>query len=387
MKKLFYISFFSLLLLCGCKKVDIPQAPNSGLAKVSNLQYKASGRALTLTWDLPAAEGITGVQIIKNQEGLLELEGAKSSYYLRKADTNQDLVYTVKVRYGNMVSEGVSVAFNIPYESNAKAAYLLMASSVEGLPNQEEQNAANWFKTKYVDTGKGDFITPSKLPEINSDSYSVIWIHIDREGLESGWRNLPEAVSSQEYVDALKAFVVDGGNLFLTKQATQLLVAIGRIEEKYAPNIYGTGSQEGTDVWSMNANLGNGTYNRTKNKFFKKLAASDPNNYGYKTFPLVGKGMRTDNNCMWNCNGYGFPGSPDVINDFQVATGCVALATWGQVTDLSSLGVAEFAAKGDYAGNIFADGMSAFQFYQGESNEYKSNLELFASNVIDNYMK
>ena len=387
MKKLIYIAFFSLLLLCGCKKVDIPQAPNSGLAKVSNLQYKASGRALTLTWDLPAAEGITGVQIIKNQEGVLELEGAQSSYYLRKADTNQDLVYTVKVRYGNMVSEGMSISFNIPYDSKGKAAYLLTASSVESLPNQEERNAANWFKVNYVDAGKGDFITPSKLSEINSDTYSVIWIHIDREGIEKGWRNLPEAVSSQEYVDALKAYAYDGGNLFLSKQAVQLLVAIGRIEEKYEPNIYSTGSQEGTDVWSMNANLGLGKYNRTKNKFFKGLTASDPNNYGYDTFGLVGTGMRTDDNCMWDCKGYDFPGTPDVIMDFQSTLGCTALATWGQVQDLSSVGVVEFNAKGDYIGKIFADGMSAFQFYQGENNEYKGNLEKFASNVLDNYMK
>lgn len=387
MKKLFFVSILASLLLFGCKKVDIPEAPNKDLAKVQNLQYKASGRALTLTWDLLTTEGVTGVQIIKNGEGVTEIEGAATSYYLRKADTNQDLLYTVKVRYGKMVSEGMSISFNIPYESNAKAAYLMTASSIENLPNQEERNAASWFNDKYVAKGKGEFITPSKLPEINSDMYSVIWIHIDRDGAQSGWRNLPESVSSEETVAALKAFVEDGGNLFVSKQATQLVAAIGRIEEEYAPNIWSVDFQEnGTDVWSINANIG-GIYDRTKNKFFKKLKASDPEGYGHNVFPMADKGARTDHNCMWDCNAFGFPGAPDVINDFQVATGSIVLATWGHVTDFCCAGIVEFNPKGTYVGNILASGVSAYQFYQGAANSYRENSEQFTSNVIDNYMK
>ena len=392
MKKIINLLTLGLILLCtACEEVTIPNAPNTDLATVSNVQYQAVGRALTLTWDLPAdTSQITGIQVIKNMENITELEGAKSSYYLRRADTNQDIIYTIKVIYGNMVSLGQTITVNVPFDNkNTKAAFLLTASSIENLPNDEEKAAANWFNENYVAKEKGVFISPSDLQSANSDMYSVIWIHMDRPGLAVGWQNLPDAVSAAENVAGLKAYALDGGNLFLTKQATQLLVAIERIEEKYAPNIYSANAPVvGEDHFTMNANIGQGTYDRRKNKFFKKLKESDPNGWGFKTFPLVSPGLRGDNNCMWDCNAFGFPGNPDVIMDFQITLGATVLATWGHVTDFCCAGVVEFNPTEEYVGNIMANGLAAFQFYGAEgANQHQSNIETYAKNVLDNYMK
>jgi len=388
MKKLLFISIVALTILSGCKKVDIPEAPNKGLEKISNLQYSVSGQALTLTWNLPSAQGVTGVQIIKNMEGVTVIDTLATSYYLRRADTNQELTYTVKAIYGKMVSEGVSIKFTIPYEKNAKAAYLLTASTIDALPSENEKAAANWFQTKYVDKGKGEFIFPSQLPSINSDVYSVLWIYLDRQGIGKGWQNLPESVSSTESVAALKAYVEDAGKLLLCTHATQLVNAIGRIEETYAPNIFGDGAAiTGEDTWTMNANIGNGTYDRRKNKFFKKMTSGDPNGYGYDSFLMIGPGERMDHNCMWDCGAFGFPGTPDIISDFQVATGSVVLSTWGHVTDFCCAGMVEFQPKDKYLGYICCIGLSAYQFYQKGGNLYQANIETLTSNVIDNYMK
>lgn len=392
MKKIVSLLTLGLMLLCAaCENVEIPEAPNSNLATVSNVNFESVGRALTITWDLPAdTSQITGIQIIKNMEGITELEGAKSSYYLRRADTNQDILYTIKIKYGDMVSLGQTITVHVPFDNkNTKAAFLLTASSIDNLPNDEEKAAANWFNETYVAKEKGVFITPEQLQTANSDMYSVIWIHLDRIGLPVGWQNLPDAVSAAESVAGLKAYAMDGGNLFLSKQATQLLVAIERLEEKYAPNIYSSGAPVvGEDHFTMNANIGQGTYDRRKNKFFKKLKEGDPNGWGFKTYPLVSPGLRGDNNCMWDCNAFGFPGNPDVIMDFQVTLSATVLATWGHVTDFCCAGVVEFNPTEDYVGNMMANGLAAFQFNGAEGkNTHQSNVETFAKNVLDNYMK
>lgn len=392
MKKILsFITLGLLLLVTGCENVNIPAAPNNDLPTVQNVQYSAVGKALTITWDLPEdVSQITGIQVIKNMEGITELEGAQNSFYLRRADVNQDLTYTIKIIYGNMVSLGQTISFNIPFDnSNTKAAFLLAASSIENLPNAEEKAAANWFNENYVAKEKGVFISPSDLKTANSDMYSVIWVHLDRQGIALGWKNLPEAVSSEESIAGLKAYALDGGNLFFSKHATQLTAAIGRIDEKYAPNIFGAGAPVlGEDHWTINANIGEGTYDRRKNKYFKKVKAGDPNDWGFETFPMVSPGLRTDNNCMWDCNAFGFPGNPDVIMDFQVTLNATVLATWGHVKDFCCAGMVEFNPTEEYLGKVFANGLAAYQFNGAEgANLHQSNIETLTKNVIDNYMK
>ena len=74
MKKHIYsilVAAFAAFALGSCSDVDIPAAVQS--AKVSNLAATVEGRAITLNWTLPSAEGIKGVNIYRNNDLIAEL--------------------------------------------------------------------------------------------------------------------------------------------------------------------------------------------------------------------------------------------------------------------------------------------------------------------------
>lgn len=146
------------------------------------------------------------------------------------------------------------------------AALLLTASTLSANPkigmfigydntsnsNAQESTAAKWFEATFPD---GKIITPSDPDKINASELSAIWVHIDRLGIGNGYENLPEEYRNA--TEALTKYVEDGGSLYLSKFATQMVHKLGRIDEAYAPGIFGDGDGGvGTDVWCLNAYLG-----------------------------------------------------------------------------------------------------------------------------------
>ena len=67
-------------------------------------------------------------------------------------------------------------------------------------------------------------------------AYDVIWVHIDRVGIGAGWDKLP---LSADAIAALATYYKNGGNLFLSNHATQLVVPFGRTER--LPGIFADG--------------------------------------------------------------------------------------------------------------------------------------------------
>ena len=60
---------------------------------------------------------------------------------------------------------------------------------------------------------------------------------------------------STDAIAALTTYYKNGGNLFLSNHATQLVVPLGRTER--APGIFADGEGgDGADVWTINANIG-----------------------------------------------------------------------------------------------------------------------------------
>ncbi len=136
--------------------------------------------------------------------------------------------------------------------ANSRAAILIGYPTVDGIDNYQEYAAAKFFTDTHSD---GTVIAPGEVSKIDASKLDCIWIHIDR--LNIGLGNLPAEFSDEATVAALKKFVEDGGNLFLTKQATQLVSKIGRTEAKFAPGIYADGDgAEGFDNWTVNAWIG-----------------------------------------------------------------------------------------------------------------------------------
>ena len=386
MKKISYIFTVILSLafvLTSCDDVKYDNTPYS--VPVSDYSYTINGRALTLSWTLPA--GATQAAVLKDGVQIAAVEG--NSYTIANADDNTEHHYTVKAIYANgRVSEGVTLSVIV--ESTLKVGYLLTTQNYTDLPDDDEVAAAEWFKANYVDAGTGVFIHKADLATLSPEEVSMMWIQIDRVGLGHG--NLP---LEEAEIANLKTYVQDGGKLFLTKQATQLVSFIDRIEAKYAPGIYGDGEGgTGTDVWCMNCVIGckmDAAYDHRSHAAFLGLEAGDPNNYGFETYPMEGPGLREDHNCMWDLNAYGFSGQPNVVANWQDATNSTVLTTWGHVTDYCCAGVIEFHPTTDFAGSIIACGLSTYEFRQnapqeGTQNAYQGNIERFTKNCID-YLK
>ncbi len=367
--------------------------PVENLPGVTNLKSSVSGRTVTLTWTLPATDGITGVRIYRDgeSEAATVIEGRVTSFEMKGQPMDQEMVYSVEVIYDTYyASEASAVKVKVPYIT-PKMCYLLTAASYTALPDDDERAAAAWFATQE----NAEFIQPADIAGLDADVYPVIWIEIDRVGLALGWENLPSEITNPATIDALKAYSANGGSLYLANMATQLTVPLGFVPDNMAPTVYGNGDGgTGEDVWVINPYLGwdfrdgadQGFYDRTAHAIFKDLVLEDPNGYGYNTLPLIGPGQREDHNCMWDCNIYGRGNQRDVIKNFEVTTNSLVLATWGHVRDHCVAGLVEFYSNSQH-GRCIANGLAAYEWNQNSgANIYQHNVEQLTKNILD-YLK
>lgn len=395
MKKYIYsfiVAFIACFAFSSCSDVEIP----AGVAapKVENLTSQVDGRTVTLNWTLPADEQKSGVDIYRNNS-LLESLGLVNSAVLELQPGKSTCLYTLKMKYNDgRVSEGVSTSVTIDAEPS-KVAMLLPSNDASAL-DDDESAAEEWFKNTYGD--KGVVLTPADIKamsKIDRGQYSMIWIQIDRVGLEKGWQKLPADIVDADVIAKLKAFAQSGGNLFLTKHATQLSAAIGRIDDSLAPGLFGSGEGgEGSDIWTTNAVIGSNCdpkYDHRSHAAFvglDVLPIGDPvDNYDHESYPLEGPGFREDHNCMWDLNAYGLPDKvptgKNVVEAWQQLTNSTVLATWGHVIDYCCAGIVEFNPTTDYKGTVLCIGLSAYEFNQRGGNQYQANTNRLTKNCID----
>lgn len=367
--------------------------PYVKLPDVTGLDASVSGRTVTLAWELPDDDRITGVKVVRNgdESSAVMIDGPAVSYSLKGQPMDEELTYTVSLVYdGFYTSEGVSVKVTVPY-FNSKMAYLMTAATIQELPDDDERAAAAWF----AEQENAELIHVSQLDRLDAETYSVLWIEIDRVGLPLGWENLPAELTSEETIAALRKYSAEGGSLYLSNMATQLTVPLGFVPSEMAPTVYGNGDGgSGDDVWTINPYLGwdyrngsdQGFYDRTSHAVYAGLAFEDPNNYGYDNLPLIGPGQREDHNCLWDCNLYGKGSYPDVIRNFEVTTNSLVLATWGHVRDHCVAGLVEFKVNPEH-GRCIANGFAAYEWNQNSGvNPYQSNIEKLTKNILD-YLK
>lgn len=395
MKKYIYsfiVAFVACFAFSSCSDVEIP----AGVAAptVENLTPQVDGRTVTLNWTLPADDEISGVDIYRNNT-LVESLGAVNSAVLELQPGKSTCLYTVKMKYKDgRVSEGVSTSVTIDAEPS-KVAMLLPSNDASTL-DDDESAAETWFKTTYGD--KGAVLTPADIKamsKIDRGQYSMIWIQIDRVGLQIGWQNLPADIVDADVIAKLKAYAQSGGKLFLTKHATQLTAALGRIDDSLAPGLFGSGEGgEGGDIWTTNAVIGSKCdpkYDHRSHAAFAGLdvlPANDPvDGYDHESYPLEGPGFREDHNCMWDLNAYDLPAKvptgKNVVNAWEQLTNSTVLATWGHVTDYCCAGIVEFNPTTDYKGTMLCIGLSAYEFNQRGGNEYQKNTNRLTKNCID----
>ena len=358
----------AVLAFTSCSDVNIPDSVEA--PKATDVEAQVDGRNVTLNWTLPADEDKVGVDVYRNSK-LLESLGLVNTYSVTRQPTRTDLYYTVKVKYGDgRVSEGTSVKVYIDQEP-PKVGMLIAANSEAELEDDDEIAAVNWFKQTYGD--KGQVLTAADAAKINPSDFPMLWIQIDRVGIGKGMNNLPACINSGSLLAKLTEYVKDGGNLLLTKHATQLVAGLGRIENKFDVTIFSDGNGgEGTDIWTTNAVIGSScspAYDHRGHSIFSGLEVMSKGvQYDHESYPLEGPGMREDHNCMWDLNAYGLPTlAPDaknVVDAFERITNSTVLATWGHVTDYCCAGIVEFNPTDEYKGRIIAIGLSAYEFNQ-----------------------
>lgn len=373
----------ALVLATACSDVKYPESPTG--PAVENLQYKVEGKSVTLSWTLPA--GAIASEIIRNNTLVTTVPAAQTTYSVSRETAGSEISYTVKAVYeGDIVSAGQTVRFTIE-SVPAKVALLIPCDNVADLTDDDEIAAAEWFQTTYATNG--DILTPADIPTLSPDDYAVVWINIDRVGLQPGWQNLPESLVSDEAVAALTKYAAEGGNLFLTKFATQLTVPYEIIEARYAPGIFGSGSGgSGSDNWCVNAQIGYMNHESNPSQFYDHRAdaiykgMTTLPDYGHETFALEGPGWREDHNCMWDLNSYGFDGNPNTVVNFEQATNSIVLGTWAHVVDYAVAGIVQFLPTANRAGQCIAIGLSAYEFAQNGGNPFQDNVNRLTENCI-----
>lgn len=251
--------------------------------------------------------------------------------------------------------------------SAQKAAMLQLADA-----SPTEQAALQWFSSN----SKGDVITSLE----NLYDYSVLWVIVDRQGLERGVNNLP---ITGEQRTTIANWVKDGGNLMLTNHATQLVEGIGRTDG-YLPGIYGNGGGgQNADVWGLQPVIGNADgqiYNHRTHPVYSGLTFA-PYTYGHDILPFIGSGHKNDRNCMWDLNAYGQLGNnPNKVKDFENKTNSDVLGTWQQVVDYCCAGLVEFKPTSEFNGTVLACGVAAYDWGAGAFET--ENMKGFSANMI-----
>lgn len=229
----------------------------------------------------------------------------------------------------------------------------------------QENGALSYFQKANL----GDVVNAADLNDLSG--YDALWIHIDRKGLAQGWNNLPGEFTSK--VQLLKDYVDNGGNLYLTGHATQLVAAIDRAP---APGIFGSGNGgNGDDSWNVSACVFEDINHPIYNGLDQVVEAE------YLQYGLIYGGgsvsiLREDHNCMWdlgeNCKG------------FETANNAMVLGSWGQHQHGQSAGIIEFRAQADGKGTVLVNGLAANQWVMtdGNTNVWQSNIEKLAFNAL-----
>ena len=371
-----------MMALTSCSDVEIPEAANAGLSTVTDLNTSVDGRLVTISWS-PVA-GAVSYRVYRNDNLVAE---TTETTYSEKVGYSTDYKWTVKyVDAAGLVSLGqttgvINVAKpDVPDVKGANTVgYLLVTSTVSELP-EAERIAAEWFQTNYVDKGEGAFVSLAALPAITKDQFAALWIHFDRLDIEVGYQNLP---LDNDAISAIQDYYYDGGNLYLSKMATQVITAVGRCT--MAPNLFYSGEGSvGGDVWYCNAQMGTGgqwQYDRRSHQVFRGMTADNSFYTDHSAYPLIGMTFRTDHNCMWDLNACGLAVTTNTIEAWEQATTSTVLGTWGQVVDYCCAGIVDFAPSGAALGRALCNGLAAYQFTS--DNQYADNIFQMTKNSLD----
>lgn len=233
--------------------------------------------------------------------------------------------------------------------------------------DDDEQAAYVWFNDEY-NPGHGldkVVFTPDNISTLNAKDVKVLWIPINRQGDNIDVVK-PKAIYG--HVEALKNYVKEGGNLYLTNHATLLVSEIGRIDKQYGPTEVAYAAAEvNTDPWGVNPRFADMDY-RGHVLYSGFEAGSEKLNY------FLNSGSPKENhNCLWS--------GISSYTDFIKATNSHILGKWSYNEETNNFGVVEFMPTEEYKGTILCNGLAAYE-WSCEGNKYVDNIKRFTENSI-----
>lgn len=291
------------------------------------------------------------------------------------------------------------VAFLVPADNTDKESMRL--EKVSYIENEQvvytedeqspERRAYDWFKTKFDESGAGQFICFNDLNNISSD-INAIWIYVDRVGFN---RDEFDALFTAERKAQLQAYLNAGGNLFLCKQATRLekdLVGARNgqssepgtgdiIEPDYNDGVYRGPATMGVDYkFEFDNNV---TQSSKDHRIYANAPFKDDN---YAELIWSNGGKVTDNNCGI---GIGAMGMGENVKDkdhlfaFQARNNCRVLGGWANGDGCHYGGVIEFYPTGNRKGTVLMLGLAAYQWISNNAGNGWENTKKITQNVLE----
>jgi len=270
-----------------------------------------------------------------------------------------------------------------------RIAYLLPSSFIT-LPGgeQPEYNAALWFRDNYINAQKqGCFVTVEDLPTLYSKGVMTLWVNIERVGIDAG-----NAIYA-EYMEPLRAYIQAGGNVLLTKQATYLTYAMGRIGYAPALEAFDYTTEDRGQIRSMQTMLGLSECVAVEDHLDLSGHCIFNNMLSYwetKSMFFVAPGcLKTYNYCSWN--DYLRAAEEDThydncllqrLRDFESDWHATVLAGRGGIGDYCLPDIVEFNAMEGWTGRILTIGSAAYQWGTSNNNVERQNLTTLTANCL-----
>ncbi len=273
----------------------------------------------------------------------------------------------------------------------SKYVLLLKSAYTNGGENTgltaDEKAAADWFYTNYAHvrdevTGyyKGQIISASELGSsvnITPAITKVVWAHLDnaRFGNEADAQSYAETALKPTAINALKDYVLAGGNLYASNYATELVASIGRIPTAYQPNLLNAVNAD--DKKGINPAIGCDAnlqlFDHQYHPIYNNLTSTDRN--GHISYNFLSTGATVaGTGLMWAFNpmiksGDGANADPYTMVDFEIMTNSIVLGTWEHVVDYYCGGLIEFlpianptGSSDEFKGRIIANGLGGYEW-------------------------
>lgn len=277
-------------------------------------------------------------------------------------------------------------------------------------PSAGEKNAYDYFNDKYVapegytkevlSTSFGD---TQKYPA-DPSVVKCIWVHIDRDKNTTGWRQLPEAYTSSNFINKLRAYLLKGGNIYLSGQATELVVPLWRVNTYYSINHVEQGRTHvnENDPWKITVkfNSGRNGGDNSSHPVFDGLLGEGRTETEIALFEGADTNDRSakwkicddQGNALFNFRWNNEDQDASSLERFEYDNLATVLASYnwdkrGQyatMVELHPLFAYDFAiGKWEKkSGSIITNSIGAYDFSAGSDNNLQGNIEKLTGNIL-----